>query len=208
MEKVEMSVQRALSELKMLDKRIDRRINESVFIGAKKGKKLVDNFNDENELTDKVKSDYQAIKDLIARRNSIKTAIVQSNAVTPVNIGKITYSVAEAIERKSSIDNDRHLLNRMKSEYAAHVRYVERENEQLQITIDNQLNQMFASESKKDESIVKSITKTLKEENEAKLVDPIKLSEQIEQLEVEIEEFEAEVDHILVESNTITKILV
>ena len=208
MTQTEISVQRALSELNMLDKRIERKIFEATFIGAKKGKKLVKNFADENELTEKVKASLQSIQELISRRNNIKTAIVQSNAVTKVNISDKTYTVAEAIERKSSIDYEKTLLNKMKQQYSQFVNFVEDSNTELEDSIERQINQMLSSDSKKDDNLVKSITSSLKEENEAKLIDPIGLKDKIEELEEQIEEFESEVDHVLVESNTITKITV
>lgn len=208
MTQTEISVQRALSELKMLDKRIDRKIIEGIFIGAKKGKKLINNFDSENELSETVKASLQSIQELIARRNNIKTAIVQSNAVTKVKIGDDTYTVAEAIERKSSINYERTLLNRMKQQYSQHVNFVENSNDELEDNIERQINQMLSNDSKKDDNLIKSITNSIKEENEAKLVDPINLKSKIEELEEQIEEFESEVDHVLVESNTITKITV
>ena len=100
-----MSIHQALSELKLLDSRIERAINSGRFIGTKK---LVESKVSQTRTTVKdfnvsAKADLESVRALIERRSEIKSKIVASNAKTKVTIGGTKYTVAEAIERKSSI---------------------------------------------------------------------------------------------------------
>ena len=48
--------------------------------------------------------------DLISRRNKIKSAIIMSNAKTVVEVAGKQMTVAEAIDKKSSIEYEKELL--------------------------------------------------------------------------------------------------
>ncbi|MFS0643695.1 hypothetical protein [Siminovitchia sp. 179-K 8D1 HS] len=202
----EMTVSRGLAELKLLDARINRTINESVFGSYTEGKKLPAGFNSVEEVEKQAKSDLQSAKDLIKRRNEIKSAIVQSNAVTKIKVAGKEYTVAEAIERKSSIDYDIQLLNKLKHTYATLTSKVDRINEDVKQRLDSHLEALYGKEGKNKALENAEIVKAFKEDNEAKLIDPINLKEKIDQLTKEIEDFEMEVDHSLTTSNAITTI--
>lgn len=205
---MQISITRALSELKLLDKRINRAINESTFAGFVVGKKVMTGFQNVEEIEKRAKADYQSVNDLISRRNTIKSAIVVSNATTTVEIGGKAMTVAEAIERKTSIQYDYQLLNRMKQAYTKYVNHVENVNEEVKQRLDRHLETLYGKEGKVKAGENAELIKPFLEENEAKFIDPIKLKDKIEQLESDIEEFETEVDHILSESNTINKITI
>lgn len=203
---MEITITRALAELKLLDKRIQRSINDSVLAGYTVGKKIMTGFNSVEEIEQRAKSDYQSIQDLIKRRNDIKAAIVVSNATTRVEIAGNTMTVAEAIERKSSIDYDKMLLNRLRSTYSSIVNQVDRVNEEVKNRLDRQLEVLYGKEGKSKAIENEELTKAFKEDNEAKMIDSLNLKNRIEKLTKDIEDFETEVDFVLSESNTITRI--
>lgn len=203
---MEITITRALAELKLLDKRIQRSINDSVLAGYTVGKKIMTGFNSVEEIEQRAKSDYQSIQDLIKRRNDIKGAIVVSNATTRVEIAGNTMTVAEAIERKSSIDYDKMLLNRLRSTYSSIVNQVDRVNEEVKNRLDRQLEVLYGKEGKSKAIENEELTKAFKEDNEAKMIDSLNLKNRIEKLTKDIEDFETEVDFVLSESNTITRI--
>lgn len=204
----EMTVARALAELKLLDSKIQRTINGATFIGAEVGKKVSAGFKSVDEIANRAKSDYQSSQDLIKRRNVIKSAIVVSNAQTKVNVAGVEMSVAEAIERKTSIEYDKTLLNKMKRVYAEYVQAVDRTNEDMKERLDKHLETLFGKEGKASAQANEDIVKAFKADNEAKLVDPLDLKDKIDKLEAEIENFEAEVDFTLSEVNVLTRITV
>ena len=82
--------------------------------------------------------------DLIRNRNTLKAAIVKSNAITYLEIGDKTMTVAEAIERKNSIQYEKDLLLAMKAQYASATVTVNKENTKVDNKVD-ELIQSFVS---------------------------------------------------------------
>ena len=200
------TITEALRELKTLDNRIMKAVSECKFIGAKKkSSDKVGNFDKDNFVTN-AKAGYQSVKDLIANRDAIKGKIVHSNAITNVEIGGKTYTVAQAIERKSSIEYEKTLLIAMKQQYKKVTDQVSKENDK----VDNQINNMLLtylgkdSDKKLNENDLELITTPYREKNEWELVDPLNLYDEIQDLEKSIVSFEADVDTCLSISNSIT----
>ena len=54
---------------------------------------------------------------MIKRRNQIKSAIIASNAVTMVEVAGVRMTVAEAIDKKSSIGYEKELLARLSEQF-------------------------------------------------------------------------------------------
>lgn len=96
-----MTVHRALAELKTLDDRIWKAINETVYCFANKHSNSKVNGVDIDEFVKNTKDNYKSIRSLINRRNAMKKAVVLSNAITEVEVNGIKYRVAEAIEMKN-----------------------------------------------------------------------------------------------------------
>ena len=59
---------------------------------------------------------------------------------------------------------------------------------------------------KPNDEDVKNIVEPFVKRNEFHLVDPLKIEETIEQLQIEVDEFEVEVDAVLSEINALTEI--
>lgn len=60
-----------------------------------------------------MQASYDKVMGLISYRHKIKALVVQSNACTKVIVGKEEMTVAEAIERKQSIQYEKDLLEVM-----------------------------------------------------------------------------------------------
>lgn len=195
------SVTRALVELKLLDKRINSKLTEASFLGVVQGKKdITTTLVKIDDFKQSAKSDFQSIKALIERRNKIKAAIVLSNATTKVKIGEKEYTVAEAIERKNSIQYEENLLNLLRSQRATVEQDIHRQNQAVEDQLNVLLAQHLASEKKKSED-AETFMKSYKELNEFKKVDPLDIKKTISELREQIEVFKAEVDLILSETN-------
>lgn len=201
------TITRALSELSLLDARINRAINEAMFITNKKNssKNVLNGRMTVEEFSKEVKATYQSITDLIERRKRIKELIVESNANTKVIISGVTYTVASAIERKNSIAYEKHLLNKLTSSLATIQRKVEDENQR----VENEINQMNLAYMNRESAVSETMLKMNEEyrqQNQSQVVDPLNLRILIDTLNKSIEDFENEVDFVLSESNSITKI--
>jgi len=203
---MKMSVTRALAELKLLDKRIHTVMNSAKFVDFSIGEKAVNGYASNKEYEDKVKSAYQSVKDLIKRRNDIKSAIVLSNAMTKVRIADKEYTVAEAIERKTSIQYEEQLMQKMKNEYTKVTNNINRKNEEVKEELNRKLDALYGREAKTKVDENNELVKSYRNDNEAKMIDPLHIRSAYEKLEQEIDEFLSEVDFVLSTSNTLTEI--
>lgn len=204
-----MLVTKGLNELKLLDSRIHRKIEEAQFISA--AKLSVTNVNSEmtkEEFKNRAKADYMSITDLIKRRNQIKSAIIQSNAVTMVEVAGKKMTVAEAIDKKSSIAYERALVARLSEQYAKAIGRVNAENGRVDDSIETLLITAYGKEGKEKitEASYDAIAKPYRAANEYGLVDALEAQKLIKTMTDEIEAFESEVDTCLQISNSITMI--
>ncbi|WFD10742.1 hypothetical protein [Tepidibacter hydrothermalis] len=198
------TITRGLVELKLLDKRINDRITSVNFLGVIQGKKdITTKLLRKEELEKEAKSGLQSIKDLIERRKRIKSLIVASNAETQVTISDKKYTVAEAIERKNSIEYEKELLRELRFQLEKAESEITRQNKKMEETLENLLGQQLMSEKKKTEDAEQFI-KSYKELNEYRIFDPISIRKSIKEIDEEIDMFLAEVDFTLSESNATT----
>ena len=203
---MKMSIHRALGELKTLDKRIRKEIENTIFIGAKK-KSSNTEYKTRTSIVDfnnNVNSSIQSINDLILRRKEIKEAIVNSNANTFVTIGDNKMTVASAIERKTSIGYDKFLLSKIKEQYALIVGFVEENNEEVECDLSSKIDNMLNANDKNNINGIEEFSKAYRNSNSWEVIDPVDLKSFIDKLEKEITIFENEVDVVLSESNATT----
>jgi hypothetical protein len=206
---MEMSITRALAELKMLDSKINRAINSGVFIaGAKKSSKKINSIYTREDFDKRAKADYQSVTDLIKRRKLIKSKIVESNAQTIVKVNGIEMSRADAIERKDSIMYEKELLSELEKQYSSVLVNVRKENEKVDANLQKLLETSMGKEGKQKatEDDINAIAKPFKEQNEYEVVNPLELQNLIKQLRDDIEGFTMEIDFVLSTSNALTMI--
>lgn len=200
------SITEALNELKLYDSKINKAIaNARLASAAKKSSDKVGVVKKE-DFEERAKASYQSITDLIANRNALKSAIVKSNAVTEVTINGKTMTVAEAIERKNSIDYDVTLLNEMKKQYVTATDTVNKENKKVDNKVDELLSTLIGKDSDKKISREdqEAIERPYREKNEYEFIDPIGIYDKMLELEADIDGFNSEVDTRLVLSNATT----
>ena len=203
---MKMSIHRALGELKTLDKRIRKEIENTIFIGAKK-KSSNTEYKTRTSIVDfnnNVNSSIQSINDLILRRKEIKESIVNANANTFVTIGDNKMTVASEIERKTSIGYDKFLLSKIKEQYALIVGFVEENNEEVECDLSSKIDNMLNANDKNNINGIEEFSKAYRNSNSWEVIDPVDLKSFIDKLEKEITIFENEVDVVLSESNATT----
>ena len=215
MTKETMTVHKALAELKILDARIFNATSGITFVAAKKvsdkkiGGVLVETLKKD------MKSDYQSVTDLIARRTAIKRAVVLSNAKAKVVIGGETYTVAEAIEMKNhGLMAKRDLLDVMVRQYEkARAEVAKHEGEWIEAKAEQYIMNFLQSQPKeakttKDSEVVKRLREEYIANNTYELVDPLDIGNEIKVLSDWIDAFTADVDSQLSVSNATTTITV
>jgi hypothetical protein len=198
------SVSQALAELKLLRKRIQNVTQNSTFTVLKKKRDLLDASRFSTEAV----ASYQSYTDLLSRYNAIKAAIVLSNATTTVSIGGVSYTVADAVERKKTIDIEKEMLVTMQGQFERvkreHENHVTNENARVERLIQTELGK----DSKTNVEVITQLSETFLAQNKAEIVDPLNLVDKIKDLNKSIEDFETKVDWVLSESNGRTMISV
>ncbi len=197
------TVTRALTELKTLDKRIQAAQAGTVFVSVHgQIRKPLHGASD-------AAANYQSICDLIERRRALKAALTISNATTCVKVCDLDMTVAEAIEMKSSVKHRKTLLATMKSQYSSAISEIETTNErhraQLQVQLGTRGGESGASLNTKELS---SYSDEYMKVNGLALYDPISIKSKITQQENFITEFENQIDHVLSEKNATTCITI
>lgn len=202
------SITEALNELKLYDSKITKAIINATFCGAAKKSSDRVGVVKKKEFDERAKASYQSATDLISNRNALKSAIVKSNAITEVEIDGKTMSVAEAIERKNSIEYDETLLNEMKRQYANATATVDKENKKVDNKVDDLLTTLIGKDSDKklSKEDQEAVEKPYREKNEFEFVDPLGLYEKIQALESDIDGFKSNVDTVLAVANATTMI--
>lgn len=213
MVKETMTLHKALSELKILEDRINDKINETTFCAVKTASAKKINGITEEEFKTNVKGDYDSIIALINRRNAIKRAVSDSNAQNKVKINDKEYSIAEAIEmKKFGMDNYRFLLNTLKRQYTTAVSTVERQNAKADEDAVKYVQNMFKSDNGNvpSEAISKmdEIRQSYFDSHKTDIVTPLKIKDVIDSLEKQIADFTANVDDVLACANAMNTITI
>lgn len=202
------TVTEGLKELKLYDDKIKKTLDSAKFVGSKKkSSEKVGVMKTEN-FESNAKASYQSACDLIRNRAKLKAAITQSNATTYLEVAGKKYTVAEAIERKSSVEYDELLLMELSTQYASETATVLKQNAKVDDQANKFLEQFLGKDSDKkvSEQELSTIADSYKSKNEYELVDPLGAYEKIKSLEAEIEAFKADIDTRLSISNAVTYI--
>ena len=209
---MEISITRALTELKTLDSRIEKTIGNATLIGAKrKSSEKIDNRYTVDEFNKLAQSNNQSVRDLIVRKTLIKQAIAKANVETHVLIGGKKYTIVDALERRRSLELEKELLVKMKFQHRQTLAKVQHGNDDVESDLNDLLNTRMSSESKDNKNSNSNnleFAKQYRDMKEWELIDPLGLEKLIEELELEIDEFENDVDSSLSEINAITKIVI
>lgn len=201
-----LSIARALVELKTLDSRINKITSSTQWI-MYKTKNKNSNYSEE-EYKKTTQSEFQSLNDLITRRNNVKNAIMKSNSVTEVEVGGNKMTVSQAIEYKQTIEYKKNLLDNLKKQRQMVTIEFESHKQRVQNKIDDNIKVICGKDSKPDETVIKSVSEGISKGDPIEIFDPLGLDKVIKEMEMSIENFVANVDYVLSESNALTTITV
>ena len=202
-----MTIHEALSELKVLDKRIKQEIAATTFSTSNLHCNAKIYGVSIEEYKNTVKSKYDKITDLIKRRTAIKKAITNSNAVTVVTIGDVSMTVAEAIEyKRSGIEFKRVLLEKVSKDYNTASLTTMTRNESLTDRATDNIERTYGNKENVNKEALESAREKFIADNTYDMVDPIDSVKIMEKLSDEIDNFMSKVDSTLSVSNALTKI--
>jgi hypothetical protein len=197
------SITRALSELKLLNKKIEQK--QAALQVATGVTGIEDGHDEAYKATAKASIDQ--VQGIIDRRQKLKRAIVMSNANTTVTIGSDEMTVAEAIERKTSIEYEKVFCKKLRETYYSQKAAVEAHNEKVSQNADKHAQSALSADTEGDKGAAyTTIVAAYEGKHKARLVAPEGIENTVDDLQDKIDGFESEVDFILSESNTKTMI--
>lgn len=206
-----MTVHKALSELKVIDDRIKLAIADGVFVKTNKHSNEKINGLTIPDFEKVIQGDFDRVSDLIKRQAAIKRAVTLSNAVTKVSICDIEYTVAESIWMKNhGMDMEKTFLAHLKNQYAMAKMVLENQNgNALEERAEKYVLGMYGqNEGKTNTDEIEKAKREYIKSNTYDIVDPIKIADKIDALEKKINDFMVEVDSALSVSNAVTEITV
>ena len=206
-----MRVHKGLAELKILDGRIKKEIQNGSYCAANKHSNDKINGIPIDDFKKAAQGTYDKVTDLINRRKAIKKAVVLSNAKTIVKIADVEYTVAEAIEMKNhGIEFEAMLIYAMDNQYKLAQAEVNRQNgNNLEERADQYVTAIYGQKEGKTASAdIEKVRKDFLEANSFEVVDPINIPEKLEELNRKMDAFMTEVDSALSVSNALTEITI
>ena len=210
---MELTITRALSEKKMVEKRLNDKILNGTFVGIVKGnaeKPISSAFKTKEELAETIQSSYDSVSALIDRYKELASAIIRSNSSTLIKIDGVEMTVSEALERKKSIAHETGMLKRLREDYARVTRDVNDSNANMQYSIDQQVKAMMSGDRsiKSEEESINLVTQAFSATTEQHIFDPAGIVKRIEEYVNIVEGFNNEIDYALSESNAKTLITI
>ena len=185
-----MTVTRGLTELKKLQRKIDRKISEAKWTGK--------------NLPADPKEVLQSINDMIKEKHNLKLKIMACNMVTTVVVAGATVTVAEAIQMKDTEKNIGRLLGTLRYELSDAREKIERDKSKS----EDKLQKLLESFGKDiTPELIKSTSDAFWLANtlviESGTLDLAKVTAELQETH---EDFESEIDFILSESNAVTQL--
>lgn len=213
MAKTEISITRALVDLKRFEDRINSAITNGKFIartiGRNANKKVVGSTSTVADAMKQIQGSYDKVAALFKNRETIKKAIVLSNATTKVKVLNREMTVAEAIELKSTVRFRSQLLAVLKSQLTLERNNVAKSETALEDEIEKALTAAYGSErAKLDQDTLKGVAELRRDQKEQAVLGTELIEAKIIELEAEILDITSEIDFVLSESNAKTTVTV
>lgn len=211
---IEISVVRALATLKSLKKEIDDYMKKSyLFQGIQYGTSGKDTFMrtmDAKKLESELQSNYDQGESLINRYTNYKQAILNSNAVTMVQVNGRSMSVSDAIVMKATLAEREKFLSVLRKSSSdvkvAFEKNLKEFEDKVKAVYEATVNPSSTDEEKS--STYETIRNQQMSISGPIMLDPIKVDDKIKKLEEEINFLKTELDYVLSTSNVETNIMV
>ena len=203
----ELTLTRALVELKLLDSKISKAIQELKSVSYSVNGIVPDFRVTSDEFKANYNSQMQSIQDLRKNKVILKNALMKANAETKVNIAGREYTILEALNRKTDISTENLLVQTMKKQLSNAIANVNNITESVEANIENTIRSKSSSSGNQSKDYIQTVRDSYKPQM-PELVNADVVEKLIKDKEEEISEFIAEVDYALSEVNAITKIKV
>lgn len=215
---MEITIHRALSQLKTTQARIEDRFSKDIYISSTIGKTGMAEGRPVDAVEREIRSNYDSMCQLLRNFETLKLAIIRSNSgiteeSTNIRTGEVDgrqMTVAEAIAiQKYVLPFWSRFVGHLEAQLNETKRSVETANNQANREISSMLDTFSNKDSKNlDQAQVNTITEAYQQNKFRRLVDPLELVRKIDKLHHQIDELAVSVDAFLSESNAISHITV
>lgn len=211
MESIKMVVTEALTERKLLRKRIQKATNSGYFFGIVIGDSKVPHnkmFKTPEEESSKIQSSFDAVRSLQNKYFALVSALVKSNATTEITVGGKTMTVAAAIEYKESLSMERALLVEMARQLGDRSTTIRTLENKANADVQEKLKVMYsvADASNVSADDFDNVHKPHMAQFKPELHDPAKGVAWIDEKSDKLDEFEAAIENALNVKNATTEI--
>lgn len=201
-----MTVTQALTELKLLGKRIEKTISDGTYIAAIQEKTSAKSIED---VKANITSSWQRSNDLITRYNAIKGAVAASNATAKVVVGTHEYTVAMAIDAKAHFMVYRKkLLEALTAQTRTAYNNYNNMTSKVEKDAMNLVKSSGEDTSNPDAAKDLDIYKNYQKANAVTMVDPLGVDKLLVQMADDIDNFMVNVDTALSVANATTTIYI
>jgi len=209
----ELSITRALATIKSLNVRIKNLTVKQVVTlptaGTGRDLTIINNPDvTADRAEEMIKSNWQALQDIIEARDAIRAAVIQANATTIVKLGGKEYTIVQLLDKKAGLNDQKELVKVLKKNQANTNSVYKQQDEIYQRHLGNVRSEALSGNKKQDDESLRPYTAPIEMRMKPGIIDPLKASDLIDALETEISDFELNVDYALSEANAITKITV
>ena len=204
----EITLTEALATLKVLRAKRENLIRTGTFIGVSARDKV---GNLDKELASKgFQSEFDRLNKMTKQIEEIASKLYEANSLTKVTVGTKTYTLAEAIYRKSNINDEVTRISTLKRAVAQADGLAAKAMEIAEKRASTQIDNLLQGRTKDDGVGAMAITmrKEIIKEEKIELVDPNKLSSYILNAEEELLTFSTSIDVAISLVNATTKIIV
>jgi hypothetical protein len=199
-----MTLHKALSELKLIEGKITKRMGDIVPVGIFQKNNKIDGYVTPEDFDKNAQSLYQSITDLFERQQTIKSALMKKNLEVIIDIAGLKMSIADALNYKSTLPLRKNFVHILKQKYIQTVGRMNTDNEKVSKNLDI----ILSGQQDKSSEAMKKFTDNYKEVNEFHLQNPLKIEEKFKGMEEQIEKFETELDGLLSETNALHTITI
>jgi hypothetical protein len=205
---MELTITRALAELKLLKARVTKEVNDMNIVAVSHGTKLRSPYSSikKEDFISQAKERYQSVMDLYERINAIKCAIDKSNSVTTITVCNEEMTIQEALNKKNLIEYKMMILKKLKAQALSATEDFDKALRENDLQVERLISGIDAASDKNKAAAKEEAEKYIEKSKEVAMVDPCNINKMIKDLEEYIEDFNSNIDYALSESNSTTKI--
>lgn len=206
----ELTVHEALCDIKVANAKISAAARDLLVVKANKASAENVNGVPIKDFSERAKSQYQKVMDLIRRTEALKAAVNESNAKTTIKVDGKEYTISSAIYMmKSGVQTKKELLFLLRKQLVSATKEVNDMNgELLDARTDKYIESTFGTskDSKVNAKEVEEAIASFRKSQSYVIIDPLSIQDEIDKLTDEIDTFESHVDSAIQMSNATTMI--